>query len=302
MLNLSMFDGYSFIRAKQINKGFSGDKKYRLDTEDGQRFLLRISDAKRHEKKEKCFHRIQRANEIGILTPKPVWFGSACNEHEVYTLLSWVDGKNAKSVLLSLEKSEQFKYGVEAGKMLRRFHDNCPADKKLDWQSRYFDVIGPRLDAYRREGIHFEGSEVILEYLERSKYLLKNRPQTHHHGDFHLDNMVISNDGCLNIIDWDIADFDNVGDPWYEFNRIGIEIPAFATGQINGYFNSNVPDEFWQLLAFYLAASAITSIVWAKYNAPEIVDRKIELNRQILRNFDGMNRTVPLWYGKTLYA
>jgi aminoglycoside phosphotransferase (APT) family kinase protein len=48
----------------------------------------------------------------------------------------------------------------------------------------------------------------------------------------------------------------------------------------------------------YVAASAITSIVWAKYFAPDELQSKIELNEYVLRWFDGMKNPVPAWYLK----
>ena len=98
------------------------------------------------------------------------------------------------------------------------------------------------------------------------------------------------------VIDWHTVDFDNIGDPWYEFNRLGIEHPMFAGGQINGYFNQQVPEEFWRLFALYLAASAITSIVWAKHWAPEEFDNIMQLNRNVLDMFDNMTNPIPRWY------
>ena len=75
-----------------------------------------------------------------------------------------------------------------------------------------------------------------------------------------MGNLII-NEGKLWGIDWHTVDFDNIRDSWYEFNRIGIEYPMFAKGQIDGYFENQVPEEFWKLFSLYFATSAITSIV-----------------------------------------
>ncbi len=256
--------GYRFVKANLITKGLSDDKKFYLETEEGERFLARIS--------------------------------------EIYTLLTWVDGEDAQKVLPRLPHEEQYRLGVEAGRILRKLHDNSVTECNEDWQTRYFSVIEPRLKAYQNEGIPFDGSTQILDFLEANKHLLLNRPQTLHHGDFHLGNMVIGKKGRLSVIDWDTADFENIGDPWYEFNRIGVQVPAFATGQIDGYFENNIPDEFWKLLTFYLAASAITSIVWAKYFAPRCMDEIMKLNKDIVCWYDEMKNFIPIWYDKSLQS
>lgn len=59
-----------------------------------------------------------------------------------------------------------------------------------------------------------------------------------------------------------IIDFDRYyfGDPWEEFNRIvwcAQLSPAFVTGMMNGYFDGNVPMEFWELLAFYISRNML---------------------------------------------
>lgn len=175
-----------------------------------------------------------------------------------------------------------------------------PALPDEDWQARYFAVIDPRLEAYREEGVPFEGSKEVLDYLEANRGLLAGRPQSQHHGDYHVENMVVGPEGRLAVIDWAEADFDNCGDPWYEFNRLETKLPAFATGQADGYFPEGVPENFWLLLNYYLAAGAITSIVWAKYFAPECMEEIMERNRDIGRRMNGKTRLIPDWYDGSL--
>ena len=148
-------------------------------------------------------------------------------------------------------------------------------------------MIAPRLEAFRQEGVAFEGSQKILDFLEDNKHLLKTRPLCRHHGDYHTGNLIVR-DGRIWVIDWHTMDFDSVGDPWYEFNRADMEYPDFARGQIDGYFGTSVPEAFWRLLAMYLSVSAITSIVWAKYRAPDRFDSIMKLNRDVLFMFDDM--------------
>ncbi|MCI9077470.1 MAG: phosphotransferase [Lachnospiraceae bacterium] len=292
--------GFCFIKAENITKGLSGDKKYYLETEKGDCFLARITESKKYKQKKALYKLLQKISKNDIPMPMPVNFGYCKNKNEIYTLLSWVDGKDAEKVLPGLSRGEQYCLGVRAGRILRKLHNNNEIKCSEDWQTRYFSVIGPRLLAFKNENISFDGSVQILEYLETNKRFLANRPQTFHHGDFHLGNMVIGNKWQLSVIDWDTADFENIGDPWYEFNRTSIQVPAFATGQIDGYFENSIPDVFWKLFTFYIAGSAITSIVWAKYSAPECMAGIMKLNMDIVRWHDGMKNPVPIWYDKSL--
>lgn len=61
---------------------------------------------------------------------------------------------------------------------------------------------------------------------------------------------MIDRNGKLQIIDFDRYDF---GDPWEEFNRIvwcAQKSPLFASGMVNGYFDGDVPPEFWRSVHF----------------------------------------------------
>jgi len=75
--------------------------------------------------------------------------------------------------------------------------------------------------------------------------LLKNRPQTYQHGDFHIGNLIVTPDNTLGVIDFNRWDY---GDPFEEFYKMmlfsrELSIP-FAMGQINGYFENRVPNNF----------------------------------------------------------
>lgn len=286
----------TFEKIEPINKGMSGDKKYYIETTDGEHLLLRLANFSEYNQKKIEYEVIKNMINLDVPMPFPVDFG-ICNESKsVYTLLSWIEGNEVETTLSTLTEKEQYKLGIKSGETLRKIH-NMPAPQGIDdWSVRYSSVINERLDVFRSEGVPFEGDKVILDYIETNKSLLENRPQCYHHGDYHMGNMIQSKDGSLFVIDWHTVDFNNYGDPWYEFNRLGIDFPAFASGQIDGYFNHKPPEEFWRLFAYYLSTSAITSIVWSKHFAPERLHSILNLNRDILHWFDAMRNVVPIWY------
>ncbi len=296
MIEIPLYD--SFTKIEPITKGMSADKKYYIETNDGRHMLLRIADFSEYSHKRTEYEIMEQMAKFSVPMPAPIDFGTCNNGNNVYTLLHWVDGDEVETILPSLSKSEQYILGMESGKILRRIHEVPITNHTDSWADRYYSVIGPRLEAFRLEGIPFNGDTLILDYLERNRDLLKNRSQCHHHGDYHVGNMIFTASRQIAIIDWHTVDFDNYGDPWYEFNRIGLEYAEFASGQINGYFNHDVPEEFWKLFAYYLAASAITSIVWAKYFATERLQDILKLNQEILYWFDDMKNPIPTWYLK----
>lgn len=153
MEDIVSIQGYRFIKTKLIKKGISGDRKYYLETADGKRFLARISASSEYERKKAVYELLLKAGKIGLPMSMPVDFGYCEGKSEIYTLLTWVEGEDAERVLPKLSREEQYRLGVEAGRILRKLHDNSMIDCSESWQRRYFTVIEPRLDAYRKEGV-----------------------------------------------------------------------------------------------------------------------------------------------------
>ena len=118
------------------------------------------------------------------------------------------------------------------------------------------------------------------------------------HGDYHIGNMMIDQDGVLTIIDFDRDDF---GDPWEEFNRIvwcAQAAPAFASGMVDGYFDGEVPMAFWKLLALYICSNTLSSLPWAiPFGEKEIETMKNQA-KEVLDWYENMKNPVPRWYGK----
>lgn len=286
----------NIVQTKKIDKGMSGDTKFALSDAAGRRYLLRIADIGEFEAKKREFDLMTRWNGKEIPMPKALHFGVCDNGTRVFTLLEWVDGDEVDRVLPSLDAEKKYSLGAECGRILKKIHTLGSELAENRWYEDYFSVIDDRLRYFFKENEHFEGDTAILGFLHDNRALLKNRPLCYHHGDYHTGNMILTPDAKLKIIDWHTVDFNNYGDPWYEFNRIAFEYPEFATGQIDGYFDNEPPNDFWTLLSYYLAASAITSVVWAKYWAPEEYGRVMKLNKDILNDFDYFRRPKPRWY------
>ena len=286
----------TFKEIQMITKGMSRDKKYLITTDHEEHLLLRISDIKELDKKKKEYDLMQKLSSLHIPMSQPIDFGICNNNSQVYTLLSWIDGDEVESVIPKLSPQEQYRIGRDAGSILRRIHTLKPTEPMENWETRYFAVIDKRLEAFHQEGEKFTGYEILINFIENNRDLLKQRPQTYHHGDYHMGNLILSDDKKVSVIDWHTVDFNNIGDPWYDFSSIGVEYPYFASGQIDGYFDDNIPDEFWALLAYYLSVSAITSIVWAKYFAVDRLSEILNLNTNILKWFQNMHSMVPTWY------
>jgi serine/threonine-protein kinase len=109
---------------------------------------------------------------------------------------------------------------------------------------------------------------------------------------------MIAGNGDVSVIDWELLDFDNYADPWNEFSSIRLSDvhPYFTTGLIQGYFDGEPPIEFWQLLAFYLAADALMLVSWAYYSQHDELAYATQHIKDVLSWYDNFNTIVPSWY------
>lgn len=285
---------FNFVSKKLIEKGWSKDKKYLVETQDGEKYLLRVSPFDQYERKKNQYELSKRVGELGIPMCQSLEFG--VNEEGVYTVQSWIDGYDAESVIPALTSEEQYRYGFEAGQILKKIHQ-IPAPNELeDWESYFNRNMDRKLKAYEECGLKYENGEVFVKYISSHRHLLANRPRTYQHGDFHIGNMMIGKDKGLYIIDFDKDDF---GDPWEEFNRIvwcAQANPTFATGIVNGYFDGAVPVEFWELLALYISSNTLSSLPWAIPFGKGEVQTMINQAKNVLSWYDNMKNPVPSWY------
>ena len=145
MKDMTGIPGYRFIKTCFITKGLSGDKKFYLETEEGVCLLARITECSEYERKKAEYKLLQKAITIGIPMPMPVAFGYCEDKSKVYTLLTWVDGEDARKALPKLSYKEQYRVGLEAGRILRKLHDNGVTQCSEDWKARYVSIIEPML-------------------------------------------------------------------------------------------------------------------------------------------------------------
>ncbi|KNF09373.1 aminoglycoside phosphotransferase Aph [Gottschalkia purinilytica] len=281
---------------EKINKGWSKDEKYYIKAIDGNELLLRISDISQYDNKKREFEAIKKLGDIDILMSRPIDFGICNNGQLTYSLFTWIEGEDAEKVIPTLSDKDQYQLGVKSGEFLRKMHQIPPKKNQVSWEKYYNRKINRNMTNYKECGIHLGGSDKIIKYIEQNRYLLASRPQSFQHGDYHVGNMIVTKSGELGIIDFNRFDY---GDPWEEFNRItwcaGISA-LFASGRINGYFNNNVPELFFKLMALYIASNQLSSIHWAIPFGKKEVEVMIKQAETVLGWYDEFQTYIPNWY------
>lgn len=296
---------------ENIPRGWSGDKKYKITAADGTKYLLRITPKetsgsldddslgrREYTKQQHMFQIQQSVAALGVPMCRPVACGRC--EQGFYNIQTWVEGRDAEEVIPLLSDAEQYACGLEAGRILKVIHSVPAPEEQPDWETRFNAKMDRKIQMYHQCSLKFDGADDLIAYIEANRSLLKGRPQCFQHGDYHIGNMMIEKDKLV-IIDFDRYDF---GDPWKEFNRIvwcAQCSPLFASGMVNGYFDGDVPMEFWKLLALYISSNMLSSVAWAVSFGEEEIQTMRKQAQDVLNWYDHMKNPVPSWYSRGYY-
>ena len=291
---------HHWIEIQMVEKGYSKDQKYHIITDEQEHLLLRCSLAKNFFQKEKEYQFISKIAQTGITMTKPVSFG-ICNEGQwVYLLLTWVEGVDLEEVLGNFPIERQYELGRQAGNILRTIHqiplneDENPINTKIPKKLL-------QLEKYEHSLRRVENDEEVVEYVKQNIQKIWRERPTYLHGDFHPGNLIYQSDGTIGVIDFNRWE---IGDPYEEFYKLesfGVELSIpYCIGQIESYFNDQVPEQFWETLAVYVAHSSLYSIEWATQFDEEEILGMVQRYHASIKHFDHYKQIVPTWYGKNL--
>ena len=284
-----------FVSRVPIEKGWSGDEKFRVTDEEGVSYLLRFPAKGDAAQYAELFETMRRIEALGVPICRPIELGE--ENGRVYLVTSWVDGEDAEDACPRLSEAEQYRCGCEAGEALRRIHTiPAPAGQEA-WPARYSRKIDRKLANYAACPLKYDGGERFIRHISDFRHLLAGRTeQCFQHGDYHIGNWMLDRDGRVVVIDFSRMDY---GDPWEEFNRIvwtAQASPAMASGMVDGYFPEGAPEDFWRLLSLYIASNTLSSLYWAiPFGEKEIATMRRQA-AEILGWYDGFGRLIPSWY------
>jgi len=277
---------YNDYKITYLNKGWSFDLKFKAGP-----YLIRQTSLKNIETKRMIFREMKRISKE-MTCSKPIAFleGRVCIQ--VY---EWLEGVDLEFHMDGYDKKTQYEFGKQAGTYLSIIQSE---KETFDWYEKYKSKIDRTLSSYKDCGIHMSGQEAVIDYIRNNHEVLKGRPITFQHGDYHVGNMIIK-DNKLGIIDFNRS---SLGDPWEEYDRIAFSYrvsPYFAVGQLHGYFDQ-VPDEFFKVLALYSAVNALAGIPWAIPFGEKDVQVMKDNYTMILNNYDSFKTYIPKWYSQTI--
>ena len=283
----------------KIDKGWSHDTKYYIKDNSNEEFVLRVSDIQFFEQKQNEFNTVKLLSKMDIDMSVPIDFGICNDGANVYSLLTYIDGDQAELLLSNYSPDEQYQMGVKMGKALKKIH-SVGFTYNNNWEETYTNKIHSRIKMYHECPVKSDKIDEVITFVLNHLYLLKDRPICLSHGDYHSGNMIIAPTGNISIIDFNRVKY---GDPYYEYNRLYFSYrisPIFAKGQIDGYFNNKIPDDFFLYFKFYILSVIIGNIAWASEFSEEDVTFALKSIDEIYDDYDSLKETLPKWYKNTL--
>ena len=279
---------------EKLNKGWSKDKKYIVIDSNDNKLLLRFSDISLYEKKKAQFELLKKVEKLNINASRPIEFGKF-DENSIYMVLTYLEGIDAEVAIESLNDKQAYDLGIQAGIALRKLHQIPVEEVSQSWYDRFKEKLEVKITNLRNCKYKLDEAEMLIKYAKDNMYLLKDRKRTFTHGDYHLGNMIV-NDLGIGIIDFDK---NGVVDPIDDFKPFCWNIRKshyFETGLVNGYYDNNVPDDFFKLLALYAVEHLISHTPWAASIGEKEVQTALQVYKEVMETYDNFNLIIPKWY------
>ncbi|MBJ7992911.1 aminoglycoside phosphotransferase family protein [Bacillus mycoides] len=282
---------------EEISKGFSPDKKYIITTIEDEKYLLRTGDIKEFERKKIEFQILNEMQKRSVQAQKPIEIGLLEEDGLCYSIFSYIEGEDAKKLLPTYTPKEQYDIGIEAGKDLAKMHTYEAPKDLLPWYERAMRKHSKYLEVYKTCGIKIKNDDKIIKFIDENEMYVKDRPNRFQHDDFHLENIIVRDGKYVGVIDFNGYDW---GDPLHDFVKIAlfardISIP-YSIGQITGYYNGKIPDEFWRVYAVYVGMTVFSSVVWCLRAAPHMLEDTLERLHIVLEDHKKFELSKPIWF------
>lgn len=287
----------SFKTINKIEKGFSYDNKYLAVDEDGKKYVIRTADLNQQASKLKEYEMLKEAEKRGVQSSGPVDFGIIESLNICYMIVRYIEGEEALGVLPGLTVSEQYEIGFKAGLELHALHAIPAPPSPHIWYEAASAKHQRYADAYVGLDIQLEYGDRAGQFIDEHLHLLKGRPRTFQHDDFHPANLIVKDRKYAGCIDFNRHDF---GDPYHDFYKVAlfsreVSVP-FSAGQIDGYFKGVIPHDFWALYSVYAAMSIFSAVVWTKRETPHLMDQMLSRLNMIAADHSDFDQCELEWY------
>jgi len=284
-------------RWARLDKGHSEDEKHLLYVGDTPAYLLRLSGSGWADQRQREFLTLGRQHARGLPCPEPVLFRRMEDQLLCATVTGFIPGDCAEDVLPTLRSATQRDIGLQAGALLRRLHELAPTEPTPDWAERRWRQYLHILRLARYYGIEFSRQAEVEAYAAANAPLLDHASERFRHEDYHPGNLIVRGTRVVGVIDFCRCTWGDPVEDTYKLPlwacRVSID---YARGQVDGYYDEEVPDGFWPRHAFYVALHMHGGLVWDTMNCPERLPLRRERVDWTVSQYDFHGGGPPRWY------
>ena len=104
------------------------------------------------------------------------------------------------------------------------------------------------------------------------------------------------NGGKIGVIDFEK---NKISDPYDDLKPFMWNVfvsEYFQTGLINGYFDNNIPEDFFPILAVYAVENMVSFLPWAATIGGDNLETGYKIISSTMEWYDNMTLTIPKWY------
>lgn len=271
---------------------------YFVHANDDSQFLLKVySNKSIHDLQYDCTinHKISHAK---VKIPKILEIGFL-DDSSLFELFEWIPGSSLNELLSTLTKEQQYKKGLNAGRILKSIHllrlDGVESNTKKALHERIEAALA-LVDYRKRNKQQLYKAEVFKKYLLSNPVIYDEQKKSLLHGDYHTGNIINDFQENLWVIDWL---YGHVGDPTEDFVRIFVSsdcYPDFAKGQVHGYFDGNPPLNFWHKLKIYTAIQQLEILSYSLGKLPNGQTFQEHQHNLAYIQYNGMKSIIPQFY------
>jgi len=299
MFDLSSIPGSSaWIHISEFKKSNSQDKKYFIVDEHHQQYLLHLTGSKHYERKKIEYEILKTLVANGTNVPDPVGFGLDQSGRAVYLMTRWINGEPGDKEICRQKNTFQCFYGIYTGLWLKNTHYFSMQNRTPEaWEQCQLARWCKIQDAYRYGRLKISYFHKLSDMIERNLPLLSGRQQCILHGDFSLENVILSPDGNLTLInfgDW------CYGDPLHDLAQVMTCIhkacPSYAVGILECYLADGSIDNKLKIINLYAAFNLLEAVMNSLNSDLGSRERALEDVQVFIRDLKGCRQDKPVWY------
>jgi aminoglycoside phosphotransferase (APT) family kinase protein len=191
----------------------------------------------------------------------------------------------------------QYTLGCETAVCLKSIHKVTRTAAGRSWSNRIGQQIATLQQQCPRQIKRIACVQHMLRFLTEQAFRVEDRPITWLHGDLHADNLVLSYEDSVYLIDFEKS---CLGDPVSDLCPLLVDLSPhsvpFVSALIDCYFCNRVDSRLLTLVAFYSALDVLSRLVRDVSADAPAQQESLARAARLTRDYAGFKSMVPVWF------